>query len=131
LLSTLPDIHKSGEESNTPLSDHKDKRLLDILQTNDVKSSQAIRLSTGWEKGVDGLWRYEIPDIKSINKDVFNSLHGGETYNTVKLPELIGEDNDLFKSYPQLKNIDVARNDINSGGVFSPRGSCWRKFSET
>ena len=28
------------------------------------KSPQAIRLATGWELGVDGKWRYEIPDMQ-------------------------------------------------------------------
>ena len=37
LLSTLSAIHKAGEESNTPLSDVKDKRLLSILQVNSSK----------------------------------------------------------------------------------------------
>ena len=37
LLSTLSAIHKAGEESNTPLSEVKDKRLLSILQANSSK----------------------------------------------------------------------------------------------
>ena len=37
LLSTLSAIHKAGEESNTPLSEVKDKRLLSILQVNSSK----------------------------------------------------------------------------------------------
>lgn len=28
------------------------------------KSVEAIRLATGWERGADGQWRYEIPDIQ-------------------------------------------------------------------
>ena len=87
------------------------------------KDPRVIKLATGWERGADGKWRYEVEDVKSINKEVFNSLYGGETYNTVKLPQLIGEDNDLFTSYPQLKEVDVARNSINSLGVFSRGGN--------
>jgi len=37
LLSTLPEIQKSGEESNQPLSDIKDKRLISILKVNSSK----------------------------------------------------------------------------------------------
>jgi hypothetical protein len=84
---------------------------------------QRIKLATGWERGADGKWRYEVLDFKSINKEVYNLLHGGETYNTVKLPALIGENDDLFKSYPQLKELNIARNDIDSSGVFSPGGN--------
>jgi len=55
------DNEKSGNQSegnktSTPISYYKDRRLISILQIPDVKS---IRLATGWEKGVDGLWRYE------------------------------------------------------------------------
>ena len=28
------------------------------------KSTEAIRLATGWERGADGQWRYETPDIQ-------------------------------------------------------------------
>ena len=28
------------------------------------KDAKAIKMATGWERGVDGKWRYEIPDLK-------------------------------------------------------------------
>ena len=31
------------------------------------KDAKAIKLATGWERGADGKWRYEIPDIKRID----------------------------------------------------------------
>lgn len=35
------------------------------------KDAKTIRLATGWEKGVDGKWRYEIGDFKKL--DVFGA----------------------------------------------------------
>ncbi len=97
LLSTLPDIHKSGEESNIPFSDSKDKRLLSVLQTNDVKSAQKIRTATGWEKSVDGKWRYEVADGK---------ITGKLTSEPVSISE-VWDNADLFTSYPQLKEMKI------------------------
>jgi hypothetical protein len=37
------------------------------------KQPKEIRLATGWEKGMDGLWRYEVPDAE-IDVDVLNEL---------------------------------------------------------
>lgn len=37
-----------------------------------------IRMATGWEKGVDGLWRYEVPDGE-IRKDVLKELKTNST----------------------------------------------------
>lgn len=31
------------------------------------KDAKAIKLATGWERGADGRWRYEMPDIKQID----------------------------------------------------------------
>lgn len=35
---------------------------------NDKKDAKAIKLATGWERGADGKWRYEIPDLKYFSK---------------------------------------------------------------
>ena len=35
---------------------------------NDKKDSKAIKMATGWERGADGKWRYEIPDLKYFGK---------------------------------------------------------------
>lgn len=41
------------------------------------KTPKEIRLATGWERGADGKWRYEIPDIK-IREDGFRMLRDRE-----------------------------------------------------
>jgi hypothetical protein len=35
---------------------------------NDKKDVKAIKMATGWERGSDGKWRYEIPDLKYFGK---------------------------------------------------------------
>jgi hypothetical protein len=66
-----------------------------------TKTPKEIRLSTGWEKGVDGLWRYEQPDGNFSRKMQQEERNGqmtlGEAWN----------DEQLFKAYPQLKDIKV------------------------
>ena len=34
----------------------------------DKKDAKAIKMATGWERGADGKWRYEIPDLKYFGK---------------------------------------------------------------
>ena len=35
---------------------------------NDKKDAKVIKMATGWERGADGKWRYEIPDLKYFGK---------------------------------------------------------------
>lgn len=78
------------------------------------KDAKAIKLATGWERGADGKWRYEMPDFKadkpiSVNADIDISHVG--PYSPYKEPlcklsDLI-DDKNLFAAYPSLKNIDI------------------------
>lgn len=68
------------------------------------KDAKTIRISTGWERGADGKWRYEIDDIKTINKIAFNNAKK----ESVSLYELIGN-NILFDAYPKLKDVKIKR----------------------
>jgi len=38
------------------------------------KNVRAIRLATGWEKGIDGKWRYETPDNIPFLKDTVSQI---------------------------------------------------------
>lgn len=63
------------------------------------KDAKEIKLATGWERGADGKWRYEVADdYKLIPPKT----------PIVTLAELIGESDNLFKSYPQLKDWDIS-----------------------
>ena len=93
------------------------------------KDAKAIKMATGWERGADGKWRYEIPDsklndmmdvdgkgkmVKRHEEDMLWT--SGKLGNVVDAPE-------LFKAYPELKNVrletDTIMNDLPSNGEFS------------
>ena len=44
------------------------------------KDAQEIRLATGWEKGDDGLWRYELDDSK-VTIDVYGGMKAWERFH--------------------------------------------------
>lgn len=94
------------------------------------KDAKAIKMATGWERGADGKWRYEMPDAKI--KDTMNVggghivkryeddmlWNGGKLSNTIDAPE-------LFKAYPQLKDVridtDAIMNDMPSNGEYNSK----------
>ena len=89
------------------------------------KDAKAIKMATGWERGADGKWRYEIPDskindmldvdgkgtmVKRSEEDML--WNGGKLGEYVVAPE-------LFKAYPELKEIkldtDTIVDDLDNG----------------
>lgn len=94
------------------------------------KDAKSIKMATGWERGADGKWRYEIPDakmketadiggghiVKRFEEDMLWS--DGKLGDVVDAPE-------LFKVYPQLKDVeihtDAVMNDMPSNGAFNPK----------
>lgn len=94
------------------------------------KDAKAIKMATGWERGADGKWRYEMPDAKI--KDTMN-VGGGQIvkryeddmlWNGGKLSEVIDAP-ELFKAYPQLKDVridtDAIMNDMPSNGEYNSK----------
>lgn len=94
------------------------------------KDAKAIKMATGWERGADGKWRYEMPDAKI--KDTMN-VGGGQIvkrydddmlWNGGKLSEVIDAP-ELFKAYPQLKDVrietDAVMNDMPSNGEYNSK----------
>lgn len=94
------------------------------------KDANAIKAATGWERGADGKWRYEMPDAKI--KDTMN-VGGGHIvkryeddmlWNGGKLSEVIDAP-ELFKAYPQLKDVrietDAIMNDMPSNGEYNSK----------
>ena len=94
------------------------------------KDAKVIKMATGWEKGVDGKWRYEMPDAKIkdtldvgggniVKRNEEDMLwNGGKLEKAIDAPE-------LFKIYPQLKdvriNTDAIMNDMPSNGEYNPQ----------
>ena len=94
------------------------------------KDAKAIKLATGWERGADGKWRYEMPDAKI--KDM-KDIGGGNIvkrfdddmlWNDGKLADVIDAPG-LFEAYPQLKDVridtDAIMNDMPSNGVYNAK----------
>lgn len=92
--------------------------------------AKAIKLATGWERGADGKWRYEMPDAKI--KDM-KDIGGGNIvkrfdddmlWNDGNLADVIDAPK-LFEAYPQLKNVridtDAIMNDMPSNGEYNPK----------
>ncbi|NDV77853.1 LPD38 domain-containing protein [Dysgonomonas sp. 511] len=65
------------------------------------KDDMSIKLATGWERGADGKWRYEISDSQTTQK--FKDLDVGDS---IKLEEAL-IDETLFNAYPSLKDVNV------------------------
>lgn len=107
------------------------------------KTAKEIWIATGWERGVDGKWRYEIQDLSSLDLkpiDLANESVNGKIWidNEITLGELF-HDNDLFKAYPELRDIKlgfVYFDDIRTTGqyhsdsktIFLPKQSLGQVF---
>ena len=78
------------------------------------KDAKTIKMATGWERGADGKWRYEMPDFnadKTITVDADIDISNVGSYSPYKEPlctlsDLIDNKN-LFAAYPSLKDIDI------------------------
>ena len=94
------------------------------------KDAKAIKMATGWERGADGKWRYEMPDAKI--KDM-KDIGGGNIvkrfdddmlWNDGNLSDVIDAP-ELFKAYPQLKDVridtDAIMNDMPSHGEYDSK----------
>lgn len=76
--------------------------------------NETIRQKTGWYKGMDGQWRYEIDDSQmEISNDIINYMQLGELIQHEK----------LFAAYPDLADIDVVFQSLDAGvnGSYHPQ----------
>jgi len=77
---------------------------------DDGKSEADIWKSTGWFKGDDGKWRFEVDDSKAtvLSKAELDELAKSDPYEMVEvpLPQVFKHD-ELFANYPQLNDIKV------------------------
>ena len=78
----------------------------------DVKS---IRLATGWEKSVDGLWRYEVPDVKISQKGYRKLWDYINKNTTLYLYDIIESNHTLFDEYPEIFDTKVYFDNIEEG----------------
>jgi hypothetical protein len=78
------------------------------------KDAKAIKMATGWERGADGKWRYEIPDVEWNDGWYDLARNGG-----IKRLSDVVENEDLFKAYPKLHNVAVMLGDIEFAGYYA------------
>lgn len=77
--------------------------------------NETIRKETGWYRGMDGQWRFEIDDSKIKLRYEATAENGRETIpNYTTLGNLIDAP-ELFAAYPDMRNMDVVFQDLNDG----------------
>ena len=132
----------------------------------DKKDAKAIKMATGWERGADGKWRYEIPDMKEFDRNgnlLYRKNHpdyaryielldkedanlfedgealtveeraefetlskkyesdkfGGEKLDNNHRLEAYVDAPELFKAYPELKNVGLRFEDTGGNEIAS------------
>ncbi len=82
-------------------------------------SAEEIRKVTGWSRGLDNKWKFEIDDSKAKYKK--EKIRLGKAVN---LNEVL-EHKDLFKAYLDLKKVKVKEiSNLDARGVYSPNFDC-------
>ena len=80
--------------------------------------SEIIRKETGWFKGYDGKWRFEIDDSDAylVENPKFENRNDGEGgyFKVAKLGDVFTHDA-LYKAYPELKDYTVVIQDTETG----------------
>lgn len=116
-----------AEEVNTRLDNLNVARQMEEAK-KDVK---AIKMATGWERGADGKWRYEIADSKLNDmmdvdgKGKMVKRHKEDMlWTSGKLGEVVVAP-ELFKAYPKLKDVrletDSIMNNLPSNGEYNAK----------
>lgn len=78
-------------------------------------SNEAIRQETGWYRGIDGQWRFEIDDSKIKLRYEATVENGREAIpNYTTLGKLIDAP-ELFAAYPDMRNMDVNFQSLGDG----------------
>lgn len=96
--------HDSYNQSAGTMAITANTQLLEQAKNMEAKGAgrEEIYKATGWHKGVDGMWRFEIPD--NLDKiDVSKFPNPGEY---VMLDDIY-DNPQLYKAYPFLKKIVV------------------------
>ena len=111
-------------EKGAATADHADEvntRLDNLSVAREMeaekKDAKAIKMATGWERGADGKWRYEVGDVRFYDG---LQLINRSVKTEATLNDLLEDNKDkeaLFASYPSLKNMPVVLEDMGYKGV--------------
>ena len=110
-----------AEEATTRLDNLGVAREMERQQ----KDAKAIKLATGWERGGDGKWRYEIMDgeLKKEPNVKEKVSSDGEVHYETTLGEIL-DNEQLYRSYPELRTLPVSIQQMDGGvsGIYLPSG---------
>ncbi len=89
--------------------------------------SETVRRETGWFKGYDGKWRFEIDDFESgliENPKLEWHEDDGEVYFTGKISDIF-DHKELFAAYPDLKDINVViqKTELGVDAIYQPKSN--------
>lgn len=78
------------------------------------KDAKTIRMATGWERGADGKWRYEVKDLSMLPAEQWIGKRNK------KLSDIVENADELFAAYPELANVKIKEgNGKTYGGSYS------------
>ena len=98
------------------------------------KTPEEIRAATGWERGADREWRYEIPDLNVkdgaaalVEEKRAAARKDGKKLFSVELADLVDAP-DLFKAFSRFRNLKIEFGELppRSGGYFAPEENAIR-----
>ena len=116
-----PNIYQQfgGEKALTAV---KEKLEEAIRMTINGKGAQEIMDATGWFKGVDGKWKFEIPDNpEGINFNPKDMFWDDRIKGLVYTLSDVYDNPALFAAYPQLANLHVSVEEhMQANGYYSP-----------
>lgn len=65
------------------------------------KDAKTIRMATGWERGADGKWRYEVNDLYMLPFREWIGMRGK------KLKDIVENAEEIFAAYPELADVKI------------------------
>ena len=80
--------------------DAKLRNFFNLASETEEDFAKRLKLATGWERGTDGKWRYEEADSLLDDAQINRMKDGASRL----LGNILGKDNALFDSYPQLRD---------------------------
>ena len=104
-VAALRDNTSEGVQrlNNLAVARDMESQLNPDWSTRDNAEAMKIKVATGWERGADGLWRYEVADPKLRNPNDW-------LYKKKKLTiKDIVEDSELLRLYPTIGDIDIKK----------------------
>ena len=104
-VGALRDKTKEGMArlENLEVARQMEQKLNPDWNAKENEAALKIKVATGWERGVDGLWRYEVEDIKA--KPIEDWIHSKKK---LTLGDIV-EDGEVMRLYPEFADITIVK----------------------